>query len=227
MSAGTDGGTIPRDDLDALAPPLRARLIASATLSEQARGAVLVGDGTGDGTALRIVSSGLLALQAHDPDARPLALYHAGRTIHPARPTVRGMRWSLTALAKSNVYEVSLDALSAVANEPDFAAWRMGVVEADRLRAIDLLAAMGTPDAGERLLRLVGIAGVPTADPDRFGWPLTQTQFAALAGLSRAHLNARLSALKADGRLVIEDRIARLGACSTLLEPRDGSSSRP
>lgn len=208
MAIGTASATI---GLDALSVPLRARLMANARLREHARGMALADGGTGAGNGLRIVSSGLVALLANDPDPRPLALYGPGQVIAPIAPRLGETRWTLTAFAVSNVHEVAGESVRELRDDPEFLLWRLSLAEADRQRALDLLAAVGTPDASERLIRLVRVAGTPLGEPERFDWPLTQTQFAALAGMSRAHLNARLAALRDRGRLRIENRVAVLG----------------
>ena len=202
----------PSVGLETLSASLRARLMAKAKLREYARGAVLAGGEAADGggVGLRVVSSGLLALLANDPDPRPLALYGAGRIVVPIAPRVDGTHWTLSAFAVSNVHEIANEHLATLGDEPEFVRWRLSIAEADRQRTLDLLAAVGTPDAGERLVRLVHVAGTPLAEPNRLDWPLTQAQFAALAGLSRAHLNARLAALRDAGRLRIENRVAVL-----------------
>ena len=208
MGGGLAAGA-PRDDLRLLDPILTTQLLAAATLREHARGAVLEHDDADTaGTPLRLVSSGLLALLAHDPDPRPVALFGPGQAILPIRPMGR---WTLTALGVSNVHDVPDSALAVLVEKPTFTAWHTMIAEASAKRSLDLIAAMGTPDAGERLVRLVQTVGTPMA-AGRYRWPLTQAQFAALAGLSRAHLNARLADLRKQGRLAISDRVAETGA---------------
>ena len=211
MSLAAVAAASPREPLNELA--IRTRITALGRLREYARGANLEASDTDPAArvALRIVSSGMVALVMHDPDPRPVALFGPGDVVDALRPDPIHGRWSLTALAVSNVHEIGEDALQGLPFEGELTAWRLRHERIARGRLLDLMIATRIPDVDERLLRLVRVAGLSTREGDRVHWPFTQTQFAALAGLSRAHLNTRLGVLRSSGRLVIEDRIAILG----------------
>ena len=196
------------DDLQSLEPKARFELLAHARLREHRRGTHLeTREEPAADTALHIVSSGLVALMAHDPDPRPLALYHSGQVISPIR---EGERWTLTALAASHVHHLSADHMEELEGTKWFQRWRAEVSEAALRRSLALAAASGKPDASARILSLVRAIGLPGGVEGEFGWPFTQAQLAALAGMSRAHLNAQLAALRRDGRLSIKDGVASI-----------------